>query len=735
MDEIKKVVVVGSGVMGSGIAALVANSGTRVAMLDIVPEGAASRNMLTEKSLERMKAANPSPFTHPSKMANLTIGNVEDNLNEAADADWIIEAVLEKLDAKQSLYSKLEKVRKPGSVVSSNTSTIPLHNLIEGMPERFGRDFMIAHFFNPPRFMRLLELVQGKASNESYRKLRQFADVKLGKGIVDCKDTPGFIANRIGVFWLETGLLAAIKHGLLPEEADALMSRPVGIPKTGIFGLYDLIGIDLMQLIAKALLETLPDSDRFREIHQVPEFITKMIAEGYTGRKGKGGFYRINAESGKKVKETLNLATGAYSPEAEVKLESLAASKAGLQALVTHPDKGGKFVWDTLSETLSYAASLLPEIADDIVSIDETMRLGYNWKYGPFELIDIMGGPEWFASQLRASGKKVPPLIEKAGKGPFYKTPLFFTLSGEYKEIQTEPGSWRLEEKKRGKKPVAGNAAASLWDIGDGVACFELHTKMNAQGQETMDALEAAIKAVGAGFKTMIIGGDADNFSAGANLQFFLDCAAKENWGVIEALIERGQNVFMALKYASFPSVAAVSGYALGGGCELALSASAVVANVESSMGLVETSVGLIPGWGGCKEARIRSKEPHKLIMQAQQSASAEYAKEWGFVNEISMNRLRLLADAKRLALALATNYKPPARVSFQAVSVNQELSDKATEHDKLISSKLAEVLGTAGSEEDMLAAERKAFMELIRTKPTQDRISHMLETGKPLKN
>jgi 3-hydroxyacyl-CoA dehydrogenase len=403
--EIKKIGVLGSGVMGSGIAAHVANAGIPVVLLDIVPKEG-GRSSLTEKAIERQLANKPPGFVHKDRAKLVTCGNLEDDLKKLSECDWIIEAVLEKLEVKQDVYRKIDSVRKPGSVISSNTSTLPIHELMKGLPDAFAKDFMITHFFNPPRFMRLLEVVRGeKTRTDAFEAISRFADVTLGKGIVECNDTPGFIANRIGVYWMTLGLLEAIRLGISVEEADAVMGKPVGIPKTGVFGLFDLIGIDLMPLIAREMLNTLPADDAFRKHYNEPALVTKMIADGYTGRKGKGGFYRINKQGEKKIKEVINLATGEYAAQGgKVSLASLDASKAGgLRALMSHDDIGGQYAWAVLSGTLHYAASLIPEIADGITGVDDAMRMGYNWKYGPFEMIDKLGA-DWFADRLKAEG-------------------------------------------------------------------------------------------------------------------------------------------------------------------------------------------------------------------------------------------------------------------------------------------------------------------------------------------
>ena len=778
--QIKKVAVLGSGVMGSGIAAHIANSGTPVMLLDIVPQGATSRNMLTEKAVERMLAANPCPFTHKDKAKLVTCGNLEDNLADLADVDWIIEAVLERLDVKQDVYKKIDAVRKKGSVVSSNTSTLPLATLTGGMPEAFAQDFMITHFFNPPRFMRLLEVTGSpKMRPDAYEAVKSFADIRLGKGVVKAKDTPGFLANRIGVYWMMSGLLHAIRLGIRVEEADAVMGRPLGIPKTGMFGLFDLIGIDLMPLIAKAMMATLPKEDAFRTLYNEPDLVKKMIADGYTGRKGKGGFYRINKDGGKKTKEVINLTTGDYSREAKAELESVAAAKSGLVALMTHSDIGGQYAYAVMLDTLHYAASLLPEISDDILAVDEAMKLGYNWKYGPFEMIDRLStkevsGTRWLAHQFKGQGKPIPAIIEAAQGRPLYRTEgakrQYITLEGGYADIPASPGVLLLSDAKLGKKPVIKNGSASLWDMGDGIACFELNSKMNSIDPDILTLMTQSLDVVKKDFRGLVIGGDADNFSVGANLGFILMAANIAAWSMISDVIRQGQNTMMAMKYAPFPVVSALNGMALGGGCETVLHSDAVNAHVESYTGLVEVGVGVIPGWGGCKEMLLRHNAQEKraggpmpiiskifeTVGLAKVSMSAEEAKQMLILNDksrISMNRARVLADAKNLCLELAQGYTPPVTqtISLPGASARAALamaveglvkSGKATPHDVVVCDALAYVLSGGNTditetlnEQQLLDLEHEAFMQLVKTRGTLDRIDHMLNTGKPLRN
>lgn len=803
MAKIKSVAVIGSGVMGAAIAAHMANADIPVVLFDVVPEDASGprddRSRLAREAIERLKKTNPAPLTHKRRARLITPANLEDNLSLLGDVDWIIEVIVEKLDVKQKLYQKINLHRKRNSIVSSNTSTLPLHKLVEGLPKAFHQDFLITHFFNPPRYMRLFEIVAGPdTKKDAVERVKELADERLGKGVVECKDTPGFIANRIGIFWLETALLAAIKHGVSVEEADMVMSKPVGIPKTGIFGLMDLIGIDLLPLIAKSFGETLPDSDRFLEIYEEPAVITEMIKEGYTGRKGKGGFYRINNEGGQKIKEVKNLKTGEYSPVRKPKLESVEAARKGLRSLVEHPDAGGKYAWAVLRDVLRYTASLIPEISDDILSVDEAMRLGYNWKSGPFELIDRFGGddmagPAWFAEKLRAEGLEVPKIIENAGDKPFYKTEnnknFFILLNGKYDAIPKHTDKWMLADVKQGAKPVARNSSVSLWDIGSGIACLEFTSKMNSLDPTSLEMIVKSIDIVKKDFTGLVINNDGENFSVGANIGVLLFAANVASWSVIRDIIKQGQDTMMALKYSPFPVVGASSGMALGGGCEILLHCDALQAHIETYTGLVEVGVGVIPGWGGCKEMIYRNLEKRvqadskvaklggmfsflspiktlntmpalepafRNISTASVSKSAEEARDMLIMNEksrITMNRERLLPDAKELCLELANGYSPPetrsitlpgrtARTAFEMAIRSFEKSGKATPHDVVVSKAVAKVISGGDTnitkemtEQDVLDLEREVFVEMVRHPNSIARIEHMLETGKPLRN
>lgn len=773
--NIHQVAVIGAGVMGAGIAAHIANAGTPVLLLDIVPPDVTDRSQIAKVALDKLLKADPAPLMHARNARLITPGNIEDDLPKLADCDWIIEAVVERLAIKQDLYRKLASVRKADAIISSNTSSIPLHELVAGLPDDFAAHFMITHFFNPPRYMRLLEIVtSAQTDQDAAAKIRAYADLKLGKGVVDCKDTPGFIANRIGIFWIQTAIQEAIEMGLTVEEADAVVGRPMGIPKTGVFGLSDLVGIDLMPHLMHSMNRSLPPGDPLLEKASIPPLIQRMIDGGYTGRKGKGGFYRINRDGGQKLKESINLQTGDYAPSQAASLGSLQAAKhGGLQALVAHPDKGGQYAWRVLSQTLRYAAALIPDIADDICAINTAMKLGYNWKYGPFELIDQLGA-DALAQRLEADGLSVPPLLEMARAYGFYRhepgETLYLQPDGSYRPLQRPPGILLLADLKRHAEPLLSNDAASLWDIGDGVACLEFHSKMNSIDGQTLEMLSDSLDWVASNGKAMVIYNEGENFSAGANLGLLVFAASLGGWDEIAAIVTQGQTTYHKLKHAPFPVVGAPSGLALGGGCEVLLHCAAIQAHAETYMGLVETGVGLIPGWGGCKEMLARwcnfPKLPRgplppvlkafEIISLATVSKSAFEAKDHLYLRPadgISMNRDRLLADAKARALAMVEGYQPPvaqelrlpgatARIAMQMAVSDFRLQGKATPHDAVVASALAEVLSggdtditTPLNEADILALEHRQFMQLVKHPDTIARVQHMLETSKPLRN
>jgi len=787
--DIKKVAVIGAGVMGASIAAHIANAGIPVFLLDIVPKDAENRNSIAEAAIAKLLKAEPAAFMHKNNARLVTPGNIEDHLDWLKDVDWVLEAVIEDLGIKQALYQKLENICRPGTLISSNTSTLPLKLLTRDMPDSFKQRFMITHFFNPPRYMRLLELVLGAETKpELVDAVSRFADTHLGKDCVTCKDTPGFIGNRIGIYWLQYGLLEAIKLGLTVEQADAAMSAPFGIPKTGIFGLLDLVGLDLIPHVLDSMKLALPKNDAFHQVSLLPELVKTMIAGGYTGRKGKGGFYRLNEAEGKRVKESINLQTGDYQCSEKFALPDVPKTQDELRDFLCSDDVICRFAWQVLSNTLVYSANLIPEISDDIVAVDTAIRLGYNWKYGPFELLDRIG-VDWFVNRLIAENRDVPPLLaglvpalsarvsgQPQGIAPtsLYKVEsgkrLFIDLSANYQPVRRADGVLLLSDIKLSAPAVLENPSASLWDIGDGVACLEFHSKMNTLDMDSLAMVRQSVEKVKTGFSALIIHNDADNFSAGANLTLLVKAIHSQDWPAVEQLIKQGQQTYRALKYAPFPVVGAPSGLALGGGCEVLLHCDAIQAHAELYIGLVEVGVGLIPGWGGCKEYLRRWLEfarrpggPMPAIAQAFEtigmakvSKSAVEAKEMLFLSTtdgITMNKDRLLAEAKAKALLLAQDYMPPkpasyslpgasAKAAMDLAANNLKIAGKITDYDLEISRQLAEVLSGGLcditeplDEDDLLNLELNAFLHLVRQAGTLARLEHLLTTGKPLRN
>ena len=782
---IEKVTVIGAGLMGSGIAAQVANAGIPVNLLDIVPKDAINRNTISQSAISRMlkpvKLGSPSQLMHPDNANLITAGNLEDDLDLMRDSDLIIEVVIEKLEIKHEVFKKIEKYRKDSSIVTSNTSTIPRSQLVDGMPNSFTEDFFITHFFNPPRYLRLLEIVAGKEVDSGKLKaITDFCDIKLGKEVVICNDTPGFIGNRIGMYWSLTAMVEAFKAGLTVDEADAIMGRPIGAPKTGVFALGDVVGLDLIPHVTESLSRNLPVNDDYnlgvKEQSQlgIDLLLKEMVSTGYTGRKGKGGFYRINESSGNRIKESRNLKTGDYSTSVKSNLESIKIAKNGLRALVEFDDKGGHYAWKVLSKTLRYAASLIPEITQNIVNVDNAMKNGFLWKKGPFQMLDELG-PSWFAAKIIEDGLEVPELLMKVGENNFYKdddeVSSYFNVNGKYSNIETVEGHLSVKEIKRGQKSLFKNSSASLWNMGDGILLAEFHSKMNAMDPQIMEVLnEASTICENGNFKGLVIGNDGSNFSAGANLGLSSFVANVGAWDEAEKFVFGGQMAFMMLKHGNFPVVGASSGLAIGGGCEVLLACDSIQAHSESYIGLVEVGVGLVPAWGGCKEMITRwngdpnlPKGPMASIVKifenigtAKVASSAQEAKSLKFLNlddGITMNRSRLLHDAKEKCLSLVENYKAPltkehnlpgpsGKATLDLAVKDLVKAGHATPHDVAVTDYLAYIL-TGGdtdptelvSDDKILEMEREGIMALMKTEKTMDRIESMLTTGKPLRN
>ena len=783
---IKKVAVIGAGLMGSGIAAQVANAGFPVTLLDIVPEGAANRNVIAEGAVKKMlkpvKLGSPTPLMHRRNAKLITTGNIEDDLNLLSDAELIIEVVLEKLEIKHDVFNKIDKHRKKDSIITSNTSTIPRKLLVEGMPKSFAQDFMITHFFNPPRYLKLLEIVAGKeVSNEKIELVSKFCDINLGKEIVICNDTPGFIGNRIGTYWTLIGMIEAIKMNLTVEEADAIMGKPMGAPKTGIFGLADVVGLDLIPHVTESMASNLPKNDMYnigvREQSElgIDKMLSKMIGDGYTGRKGKGGFYRLNLDSGNRIKESRNLKTGKYSKSVKrVGLESVKAGRKGLRNVITHKDKGGEYAWRVLSKTLSYAASLVPEITQNIVNVDTAMKNGFLWKKGPFEMLDSIG-PAWFVEKLKSENMEVPTILEKIGDGYFYSEDEnklnYYSIEGKYKEVAKPEGYLSVSDITRGQNAIYRNPSIKLWDMGDEILLAEFISKMNAIDPLIMEGLSEAANLCESGkFKGLVIGNDGTNFSAGANLGLASFICNVGAWDEVDKFVQGGQLTFMSLKHGSFPVVGAPSGLALGGGCEVLLACDRIQAHSESYIGLVEVGVGVVPAWGGCKEMLGRwiddpssPKGPMGSIVKifenlgtAKVASSAQEARDMKFLLEndnITMNRSRLLNDAKEVCLNMIEGYSPPEPNDYYLpgpsgkAALDLAVSDlvkagHATPHDVVVTNELAHVL-TGGktdyldkvSVDKILDMEREGFVKLVKTEATLERFEHMLTKGKPLRN
>ena len=816
--SIKKAAVIGAGVMGSGIAAQLANAGIEVELLDMLPRDPAEtdRDAIAKGAIDKMLKNKQNPFMAPENAKKIRPGNTEDHYSRISDCDLIIEVVFEDPAVKSATFKKIDQYRKPGSIIGSNTSTIPLAALSEGQSEQFKKDFVITHFFNPPRYMELLEIVTSEHNDPAQVKaLARFMDEKMGKGVIFCKDTPGFIGNRIGVYWLQTAINEAIARGLMIEEADAIMGKPLGIPNTGVFGLTDMVGLDLMPKISQSFNSKLPTTDAYVREYKANAIIDDMIKNGYVGLKSpKGGFYRRDAD---KNKFSLDLQTGEMRPTVDVKprksavqklwssvadvfkktnkeegkkkpravveLDILNASKSGgIRGLVSHDSKYGEYAWTVLKKVITYAAEHVHEICDGVQFLDEAMKSGYRWEKGPFELADKLG-VDYIINRLEKEGEKIPAFLETARGKSFYRTVegklQNLQKDGSYKDVVRPEGVLLLEDIKRASKPIAtapklfkGILGATLWDIGDGVLCVEFDSIMNSLDPFTMKIINKACDLIEKGdkYKALVVHNSDADFSLGANLKAAA-YAAKwgQNWG-IEAFVRQGQETYMRLKRANFPVVSAPTGKALGGGCEILLHSHHVQAHAELYTGLVEVGVGLLPAWGGTTEMLTRFAQNKKgpqgpmpavisafqIISTAKFSLSAQDAKKIGYLKEtdgITMNRFRLLADAKAKALEMVPTHKPAPDVMLELPGPNGRTAlslgvndfyakGMATSYDVVVSDKVARVL-TGGDRADIgklihpdyiRELEGKHFMELVEDKRTIKRIVSMIWAKKPLR-
>jgi 3-hydroxyacyl-CoA dehydrogenase len=801
-SRIQKAVVLGAGTMGARIAAHFANAGLSCLLLDIVPKDAmqADRNKLALAGIDAAKKSKPAAFFSPSLASRITIGNFEDDLSRIADADWIIEVVAENLEIKRNLLGKVAQFRKPGSIVTTNTSGLPVHLIAEGLPEEFQQHWAGTHFFNPPRYMKLVEIIPGpKTPAEVLTTLADFCDRRLGKGVVIAKDTPNFIANRIGTYSMLNALRLMSTLGMTIEEVDACTGPAVGWPKSATFRTADIVGLDVFVHVINNIYETAPH-DESRNDYKVPGLVEEMLKRNWLGDKTGQGFYKRVKGSAEKEILTLDIGTMEYRPRAKASFAAIEAGKAvedtrdRLRALMTplfdgqKTDKAQQFIWGGLSEMCLYAGRRIPEISDHIADIDRAMRWGFAWELGPFETVDALGLPA-FAKQIRKEGRALPTVFEKAlsgGRKSFYEsekgaTSVFDFANAATGKVEEPAGILILNNLKNAGKEVERNSGASLIDLGDGVICCEFHSKMNAIGSNLIAMIHKGIKRLDSDFDAMVIANQASNFSVGANLMLLLVGAQEQEWDELHMAVKQFQNVNLAIKYAAKPVVAAPQGMALGGGCEIGLHAAKIHAAAEAYIGLVETGVGLIPGGGGTKEMLIRANENatsgddldlfHTLrpifenIATAKVGTSAEECRELGYLRRndaYSMNRDRLVADAKQTALALACGGWKPGASSWQEGAQTTQIKvlgesflaaakmaihlmvrgGYASDYDAHVARKLANILAGGAlsapqfvSEQYVLDLEREAFVSLCGEKQTQQRIAHTLKTGKPLRN
>lgn len=801
VPRIRRVAVLGAGVMGSGIAAHFANAGIPCLMLDIVPPALSDeekkkgvkeqdpvfRNRFAARGLEAIRKSRPALLYSQKDLGLISIGNLEDDLPRAAECDWIVEAVTENLEIKRDLYSRLEAVRKPGTMVTSNTSGIAISQMMEGRSAEFRKHFLVTHFFNPVRYMKLLEIVPGEETDpEVLRAVAEFGERRLGKGIVHAKDTPNFIGNRIGVFAMMYAMHAMVEEDLSIEEADRILGPAMGRPKSAAFGTADLVGIDTLLHVSDNVYRNLPDDPK-REVFLPPPFVQEMVRRGWLGRKADSGFFKMEGKGDTKKKFVLDYRAVDYRPAAKVGFPSLDAAKgeedvgARIRKLIGGDDKAAAYAWKVLSETLLYAAGRIPEISDDVVNIDNAMKWGFNWSLGPFETWDAIGLPESVA-RMRQEGKPIPQPVETmlaAGHTSFYRRRdgvLEFYEVGKagYVPAPVSPEAIFLPALRDRRRVVKENAGATLFDLGDGVLCLEFHTKMNAIDGDIVSMMNEGVSLAETEFAGMVIANHAENFCVGANLMLVFLEAQNRNFDNIEKMVREFQDACMRLRYSAKPVVAAPAGMALGGGCEICLGADRVRAAAETYLGLVEVGVGLLPAGGGTKEMVMRHLEgipdgvaadpapflrkAFETIGMAKVATSAKEAREMGFLrpwDRITLQRDFLIREAKNMVLAMnREGYEAPRPradivlpgraeyANFAYGLYTMRTAGQISEHDEKIGRKIAFVMtggevprGTRLSEQDLLDLEREAFLSLCGEEKTQARIQYMLMKGKPLRN
>ena len=765
------ITVIGSGLMGSAIAAHLANAGCKVNLLDIADKKHENKNHLADLALNKLTKIKPSPLTLKSNLKLIKIGNIDENLDVINESEWVIEVIIENLEIKKNLYKKIDEIMQDDLIVSSNTSTIPIKLLSEGLSNKFKKNFLITHFFNPPRYLKLLEIVKSEdTENEIVKEINDFCDINLGKTVIETKDTPGFIGNRIGIFWIERAAVEAIKSGLTVEEADSTIMNTFKVPMTGVFGLIDVVGLDLIPPVVKSLLLNIPKSDYYHSVHKTPEIFQFMLENKMIGRKGDGGFYKLININNKKIKHSLDLSTREYQICSKPKIIN-----KNLKKFLDKDDKFSKYAWNVLSEVLYYVLTIAEEISLDINSIDEAMKNGFGWQLGPFEIIDKIG-VSFLIEKLNESKKIIPSILNDIGENKFYQLEsnqikYFDFVSKKYATLNRLKGVLLLTDIKKTNKPLKKISTASLWDIGDQITVFEIHSKSNTLDMATMEFLNQCIDIVTSSFKAMIIYNEGDFFSAGANLgeALFLGNIGLDK-EVEKNILLKGQEVYSKLKYSKFPVIAAPFNLALGGGCEIILHSNYVQAHIESYIGLTEAALGILPAWGGCKELLSRFSSNKKipkgpmpaiiktfeLIGMAKVSTSAHEAKKIGLLKEtdgITMNRNRLLFDAKMKAIEMSKNYKIPekniyclpGRTALSAIKLsleNMKSNGAISQYDKFIGEKIAYVLSGGDTditkellEENILKLEKDAIYNLMKENLTIERLEHILETGKYLRN
>ncbi len=800
--KIRKAAVIGSGVMGGGIAALMASAGIQTLLMDIVPfdlkdeekDDLQQRNRIVKAGLDAMGMAQPALIMHPKDMARISIGNLDDDFDQLSDCDWIVEVVVENIKIKQDLFKRIDAIRKPDAIVSSNTSGLPLKSLSEGMSDGFKAHFLGTHFFNPVRYMKLLEIIPGaETSQEVLDFVADFGERRLGKGIVWAKDTPNFVGNRIGVQGMVRAMQLMLEEGLTIAEVDALFGPAMGRPKTAMFKTADLVGLDVLGHVAKNTYDLVPD-DEARDHFVMPDYYHKMVENKLLGKKSpsKAGFYKTDlTPEWKKIRKVIDLETMEYTEYDKPEFACLAAAKKAaslqekMQAITFGDDKGAQFVWRAIADNLIYSANRIPEISDTIVEIDNAMRWGFNFELGPFETWDALGVSRT-VERMEGDGLTVPAAVKEmlaGGITSFYKTEngqrFFYNFSAKtYQPIQVSDNVISLEALKAGNRTVQSCPSASLVDLGDGVFCLEFHTKMNALNGEIIDFMGQALDYVDANGVGLVIGNQASGmpgaFSAGADLAFMRGMVEKGDFDGIDQFLKRAQDGMQRARYAPFPVVAAPFGLALGGGCEVCLGADRIVAHAELYMGLVEIGVGLLPAGGGCTNLwrkfaqslpdAVQDADKGKFfvpafmnIAMAKVSMSAAEARTNGFLgpqDRIVFNRDHLIGEAKKEVLDMvAAGYAPPMKQPIPVLGeagqgmidaelYNMKSAGFVSEHDAFLASRIAFVLsgGEVRSnatidEAALLTLERRAFVDFLKEEKTVARIDHMLKTGKPLRN